>query len=90
MAFCRNNFQQMSIEDSLYGMTEREKNTLQNSWAEFFSREVFPTICEERFSILYSANHASRPNNPVLSSLSLTQAEPMIGVLVSDELWRFW
>ena len=83
MAFCKNNSQQMSIENSLYGMTEREKNKLKNSWAEFFSSEIFPNICEERFSILYSANHASRPNNPVNVYLGLLLIRDMFNQ--SDE-----
>lgn len=65
MSFCRNISQQISMDDSLYGLTEREKKILKNSWSEEFSTTIFPLINEERFSALYSSNPASRPNNPV-------------------------
>jgi len=51
--------------DSLYNLTERERKYLMNSWAETFSKKIFPFIKEDRFKILYSDNPASRPNNPV-------------------------
>jgi hypothetical protein len=55
----------MAINDSLYNLTEREMKHLMSSWAETFSKKIFPFIKEDRFSILYSDNPASRPNNPV-------------------------
>lgn len=55
----------MTLEDPLYKLTERERKMLKNSWAEHFSNTIFPMINEERFSVLYSNNPASRPNNPV-------------------------
>jgi len=65
MSFHLNNVQQMAINDSLYNLTERERKYLNNSWAETFSKKIFPFIKEDRFSLLYSDNPASRPNNPV-------------------------
>jgi hypothetical protein len=65
MSFKPNKTQQMAIHDSLLSLTEREKKYLQDSWAEPFSKKIFPYITEDRFSVLYSANPASRPNNPV-------------------------
>lgn len=65
MSFCRNTSQQMNLMDPIYQLTERERKRLKNSWAEKFSNEIFPLINEERFSVLYSDNPASRPNNPV-------------------------
>jgi len=65
MSFHLNNAQQMAINDSLLSLTERERKHLMNSWAETFSKKIFPFIKEDRFSILYSNNPASRPNNPV-------------------------
>jgi len=55
----------MAMYDSLYNLTERERKYLMNSWAETFSKKIFPFIKEDRFKILYSDNPASRPNNPV-------------------------
>ncbi|GAI98010.1 unnamed protein product, partial [marine sediment metagenome] len=63
--FHLNNAQQMAINDSLLSLTEREMKHLMSSWAETFSKKIFPFIKEDRFSILYSDNPASRPNNPV-------------------------
>jgi len=65
MSFHLNNAQQMAINDSLLSLTERERKYLKNSWAETFSKKIFPFIKEDRFNILYSDNPASRPNNPV-------------------------
>jgi len=55
----------MALDDSLYNLTEREMKHLMSSWAETFSKKIFPSIKEDRFSVLYSDNPASRPNNPI-------------------------
>jgi len=65
MSFHLNNAQQMAINDSLLSLTERERKYLMNSWAETFSKKIFSFITEDRFSVLYSDNSASRPNNPI-------------------------
>jgi len=65
MSFHLNNAQQMALHDSLLSLTEREMKHLKGSWAETFSKKIFPFITEDRFSVLYSDNSASRPNNPV-------------------------
>ena len=65
MSFQLNNAQQMAMYDSLLSLTERERKYLNNSWAETFSKKIFPFIKEDRFSVLYSDNPASRPNNPI-------------------------
>jgi len=71
MSFCKNTSQQLNIFDPIYSLTEREIKRLINSWAEIFSKEVFPLISEDRFSVLYSDNPASRPNTPVNVNMSL-------------------
>lgn len=71
MSFCRNISQQMGIEDPLYKLTEREKKLLKDSWAEEFGNTIFPLINEDRFSVLYSDNPASRPNTPVNINVGL-------------------
>ena len=78
MAFVRNQRQQISISDTANGMTERNKKMLEKSWAESFSRNIFPRINEERFSVLYSSNPASRPNTPV---------NVIIGLLLLKEMF---
>ena len=65
MSYKPNKTQQMALHDPLLSLTERERKHLQDSWAEAFSQNIFPFIAEDRFSVLYSANPASRPNNPV-------------------------
>lgn len=37
MSFRTNSFQQMSITDSFFGLTDREKRALDNSWAKIFA-----------------------------------------------------
>ncbi len=65
MSFQLNNAQQMAINDALLSLTARERKYLKDSWAEIFSKKVFPFIKEDRFRVLYSDNPASRPANPV-------------------------
>lgn len=64
MSFKPNTCQQISIFDSFSQLTPREQKALDNSWAGIFAKEIFPSIDESRFSVLYSEN-ASRPNTPV-------------------------
>ena len=64
MAFVANNSQQLSLMDSTFNLTERERKFLEKSWAKTFADKIFPSINEEIFSALYSSN-ASRPNTPV-------------------------
>ena len=64
MSFQLNKEQQMAINDALLSLTEREIKHLKGSWAEIFSKKIFPFIDEDRFSVLYSDNPATRPNNP--------------------------
>ena len=64
MAFRINSYQQLSLTDSYSGLTCREQQALERSWAKTFSEDIFPSIDEEPFAVLYSSN-ASRPNTPV-------------------------
>lgn len=64
MAFKSNSYQQMTFQDSFYGLIAREQKALENSWAKVFAEDVFPAIDEELFRVLYSTM-ASRPNTPV-------------------------
>ena len=68
----------MSFSDTLFGLTAREQKALENSWAEVFVKEVFPTIDETPFAVLYS-DKASRPNTPV---------NVIIGALILKELFN--
>ncbi len=64
MAFVANNHQQLSLNDSTFNLTEREKRMLEKSWAKVFAEKIFPAIDETIFSPLYSTK-ASRPNTPI-------------------------
>ena len=77
MSYKRNETQQMTMFDSMFGLTAREQKALEHSWAKTFSEEIFPAIDEDRFSVLYSEN-ASRPNTPV---------NVIIGALILKELF---
>ena len=79
MAFIKNSNQQINMEDATFGLTIREKKMLSQSWADAFSKYIFPNINEERFSVLYSDNRASRPNTPV---------NVIIGSLILKELFN--
>lgn len=77
MSFLLNKQNQISLSDKYENLTVREKKIIQNSWAKVFSEEIFPLIKEERFSVLYSENDASRPNTPV---------NVIIGAMIIKEL----
>ena len=79
MSFRENSNQQMTLSDSLWGLTAREKKALEKSWAKTFSEEIMPLIDEKRFSVLYSEK-ASRPNTPV---------NVIIGALIIKELFDY-
>ena len=64
MSFVKNYNQQLTVLDSTFNLTEREKRMLEKSWAKTFADKVFPAIDENIFSVLYSEK-ASRPNTPV-------------------------
>ncbi len=64
MSFRKNSYQQLSLTDSFNGLTSREQKALEHSWAKTFAEDIFPSIEEEPFKVLYSSN-ASRPNTPV-------------------------
>jgi hypothetical protein len=64
MAFVANDNQQITLNDSVFQLTEREKKFLDRSWAKPFAEKIFPAIREEDFAPLYSEK-ASRPNTPV-------------------------
>ena len=64
MSFVKNDNQQLTVLDSTFNLTEREKRMLEKSWAKTFADKVFPAIDENIFSVLYSEK-ASRPNTPV-------------------------
>ena len=90
MAFMANNKEQLTLNDRYNKMTDREKKILGDSWAGPFAEHIFPAINEERFSVLYSENPATRPNTPVNviigSSIikeiqDLTDDEVMTGLL---------
>lgn len=79
MSFKTNDCQQLSLDGSFMALTEREKITLEKSWAKIFADEIFPSIDEERFSVLY-CDKASRPNAPV---------NVIIGAFIIKELFDY-
>lgn len=77
MSFRTNSYQQIAFTDSFAGLTSREQKALENSWAKTFAEDIFPSINEEPFRVLYSGT-ASRPNTPV---------NICIGALIIKELF---
>lgn len=77
--FCRNNVQQISLTDPINNMPKYLKDILEKSWANSFQEHIFSNINEERFSVIYSDNYASRPNSPV---------NVIIGLLILKEIFQ--
>lgn len=85
MSFKTNQNQQLTLHDSFINQTPRTQKLIMKSWCKDFADIVFPAINEERFSVLYSDNNASRPNTPVnfiIGSLMLKENNN----LTDDEL----
>ena len=85
MSFKINQNQQITLHDSFVNQTPRTQKMIMKSWCKDFADIVFPAIDEERFSVLYSDNQASRPNTPVnfiVGSLMLKETNS----LTDDEL----
>jgi hypothetical protein len=74
-----NRAQQGSIFDRTANMTTRERGVLENSWAEDFSRNIFPRINEDRFSVLFD-DRTGRPNTPI---------NVMVGALIIKEMFEY-
>lgn len=96
MAFATNDNQQLTLNDSTFNLTEREKMFLEKSWAKVFADKVFPLIDESIFSVLYS-DKASRPNTPVnviIGALILKEAlgdtdEELVQALMFDIRYQY-
>lgn len=95
--FVKNNIQQLSIDDPLHTMPQYLRDILEKSWAHPFQKYIFPHINEERFSVLYSNNMATRPNSPVniiigllmLKELFQLSDEELIGSLYFDIRFQY-
>lgn len=77
MSFVLNNYQQISLFDSLGFLSERKQKILDKSWAKPFSDHIFSNIDEMLFAPLYSDKRNSRPNAPV---------NVIVGALILKEL----
>src|SRR5665647_1360752 len=85
MSFKTNDFQQITLDDRFHSTSSRTQKMVLDSWAKDFAEIVFPAINEERFSVLYSSNHFSRPNTPVNFTIGAFMLKEMLG-LTDDEL----
>ena len=63
--FCKNNVHQTTFLDTVAQMPKYLQDILKKNWAQAFRDYIFPQINEERFSVIYSSDHASRPNTPI-------------------------
>lgn len=50
MSFKTNDWQQITFNDVLWKLTDREKHILEKSWAKPFSERIFPLIDESKFA----------------------------------------
>jgi hypothetical protein len=84
MSFVKNDCSQITFNDSMLSLTERERKFLEKSWAKPFADNIFPAIKEEDFAVLYS-DIASRPNTPVNIIISSLILKELLG-LTDDEV----
>lgn len=84
MAFVKNDCTQITFDDNILSLTEREKKFLNKSWAKPFADNIFSAIKEDDFAVLYSEK-ASRPNTPVNIIISALILKELLG-LTDDEI----
>ncbi|WP_139903600.1 transposase [Clostridium thermarum] len=95
--FCRNNVQQTSLLDPIAQMPKYLQDILKKNWAQAFRAQIFPLINEDRFSVIYSYDQASRPNTPVNVIIGLLMIkeifqqsdEELIGSLHFDKRYQY-
>lgn len=85
MSFVRNQYQQLSLFDSLGFLSERKQRILEKSWAKPFSEHIFTKIDEMIFAPLYSEKTNSRPNAPVNVIVGALILKELLG-LTDDEI----
>ena len=88
MSFRTNENQQISMNDRLNQLTERERRYLEKSWAKPFGDRIFPLIDESKFEVLY-CNDNGRPNtavNVVVGSLLLKEMMRLTDEELLDEV----
>ncbi len=71
--------QQISIEDRFMNLPVSIVENLQKSWAEQFYQNIFLSIEEDLFAVLYSSEY-SRPNKPVNMLVSLLILKELHGL----------
>ena len=88
MSFVKNDNQQLTVLDSTFNLTEREKRMLEKSWAKTFADKVFPAIDENIFSVLYSkkASRSNTPVNVIVGALSVESIQP-VGSMFEQLSW---
>ncbi|MGI6538718.1 MAG: hypothetical protein ACOX22_10535 [Caldicoprobacterales bacterium] len=82
MSFVKNDCTQISFNDSMLSLTERERKFLDKSWAKPFADNIFPAIKEDDFAVLYS-DVASRPNTPVNIIIGSLILKELLGLNIS-------
>lgn len=85
MAFVKNDYNQLTLDDRTFSLTQRERSFLEKSWAVPFAEKIFPAINESDFSVLYSSWNASRPNTPVNVIMGSLILKELLG-LTDDEI----
>lgn len=64
MSFVKNDNQQLTVLDSTFNLTEREKRMLEKSWAKILQTKFF-LLLMKIFFLFFTVKKASRPNTPV-------------------------
>jgi hypothetical protein len=79
MVFRINSSQQLTLNDRVNQLTDRERRFLDKSWAGPFGERIFPMIDESKFEVLY-CNDNGRPNTPVNVIIGSLLLKEMTGV----------
>ncbi len=80
----KTDYEQISMFNSMFGLTEREQKFLEKSWAKPFAEYIFPAIDEKPFAVLYSGR-PSKSNTPVNVLVGASLLEQMMD-LSDDEI----
>src|SRR5699024_594545 len=80
MTFKPNDYNEIDLlNDSYLNTSKRTQSWLKKSWAEPFSKTIFPAINEERFQVLYHEDNGRPPTpiNDVLGALIIKELQSL-------------
>ena len=81
MSFRTNSYQQLSLTDSIGGLTTREQKALERSWAKVFAEDIFQAVKNNHSATKHfpdSANAVMIMNLSMASTCFMTALQDLV------------